>query len=85
MSTALVSQFDDMTIIHEPESDQLHLLSSSVTSVLNLMGHKKSSKSEVLQLISGHCLDSSTMDEPGENSEAYLQHLVDQGIIKKTQ
>lgn len=85
MSTALVSQFDDMSIIHEPESDQLHLLSISVTSVLKLIGHKKSTKSEVLRLISDNCFDSAVVGDVAEESEAYLQHLVGQGIIKKTQ
>jgi hypothetical protein len=83
MSTALVSQFDDMTIIHEPESDRLHLLSASVTSVLNLIAHEQSTKSYVLRLISDHCFDSSVKGDPAEESEVYLQYLVGQGIIRK--
>lgn len=83
MSTALVSQFDDMWIIHEPESDKLHLLSASLTWILKQIQHKKSTKTEVLQLISSHCFDALVIENLAEESEVYLQHLVEQGIIRK--
>lgn len=85
MSTALISQFGDMSVIHEPESDELHVLSASVVSILQLMGDKKNSKAELLSLIAKHCFGSSVSGVVTEGDEEYFQHLIDQGIIKTTQ
>ncbi len=85
MSTALISQFGNMSVIHEPESDELHVLSASVIAILDLMANKKNSRAEVLGLISKHCFGSTVLDEVAEGGEEYFQHLIDQGIIKKTQ
>ena len=83
MSTALVSRFDDISIVHEPESDGLHMLATSLTLMLKLIVHKKNTKAEVLGLISEYCFGTSSMDGVAEGSEIYLEYLVDQGIIKR--
>lgn len=83
MSTALVSVFDDIAVVHEPESDRVRLLSDSVVAVLRLLDRTYKAEDQVLELICQHCLDLSAYDQREEESKAYLQHLIDQGIIRK--
>ena len=85
MTAALISQFGDMSIVHETASDELHLLSEPVVSLLKQISHTHKTKDEMLLLISEYCFESPPLLESSEGSETYLQHLVDQGIIKKTQ
>lgn len=85
MSTALVAMYDDMAIVHEPELDRLRMLSASIVKLLSYIDRKKVAEFEVLQLISDCCLSLSSCEPKEGDSRAYLQHLIDQGIIKKTQ
>lgn len=86
MGSALVSEFGDQTIIHAPETDKLFMLSSSLLPLLKIISVTSMSEVAMLKLISKFCLGYSVFDESTqEENKVYLQHLIEQGIIKKTQ
>lgn len=86
MGTALVSGFGDQTIIHAPETDKLFMVSSSLLPLLKVISMTSMTEVALHEHISESCLGYSVFDKSiQEESKDYLQHLVDQGIIKKSQ
>ncbi|SIS47965.1 hypothetical protein [Neptunomonas antarctica] len=83
LSTALVANFDDMSVLHKPETDQLHVLSSPVVTLLRMVQGSRILEAEVLELIKENCFDVHPVSE--EDCQQYLQLLVSQGIFEKTQ
>ncbi|WP_143083718.1 hypothetical protein [Neptunomonas qingdaonensis] len=83
MSTALVSIFDDMAVVHEPECDKVRVLSKSVVTVLDYLNRGNKAEDQMLELIGKYCLSLSVHEKNQDESKAYLQHLIEQGIIKK--
>lgn len=84
IDTALVCEFEGTAIVHELENDKLHLLSESIVQLLKAILNDSKTEAQLLQLICEY--GSSVFDESAEDKcKAYLQHLVSQGIIKKTQ
>lgn len=86
ITSALVCEFEDKVIIHEPETDKIHLLDAGIVSLLNVISLSIKKESDLLNLVHLHCLNFAGVENSApDDCKAYLQHLVDQGIIKKTQ